>query len=133
MRKNLNKKEFFDRVKQLSDVNISDCYQCGKCSAGCPCAKTMNILPHQIMRRLQLGQATQVLEESAIWKCVSCMTCWSRCPRQVNLSRVMEALRTIRMAGEPDFKKNIKPMPITANMNAVPQQAFVTAYRKYSA
>jgi heterodisulfide reductase subunit C2 len=82
----------------LADTGASAfaCYQCGKCTAGCPLAAEMDHAPHQILRLLQLdlpGTDDEVLASAAIWLCVTCETCVSRCPQEVDLPRIMDRLR----------------------------------------
>ncbi|MBO8127616.1 MAG: 4Fe-4S dicluster domain-containing protein [Peptococcaceae bacterium] len=81
------------QVARASGQNIAKCYQCGKCTAGCPVAVEMDIPPHQVMRLLQLGLKDEVLDSSAIWLCASCATCTARCPRDIDIAAVMDALR----------------------------------------
>jgi heterodisulfide reductase subunit C2 len=81
-----------------ADVGVSAfaCYQCGKCTAGCPLATEMDHAPHQILRLLQLdlpGMEEEVLASAAIWLCLTCETCVSRCPQDVDLPKVMDRLR----------------------------------------
>ncbi len=85
-------------VIEKSGERIQDCYQCGKCSAGCPVSGFMDLAPHQILRAVQLGQVELALKSSTIWLCTSCQTCAARCPEQVDLARVMDALRQIARA-----------------------------------
>ena len=82
-------------VESHTGENISACYQCGKCSAGCPTAYTMDITPRQVMRGIQLGLRDKILDSSAIWVCVSCQTCSLRCPREIDIARIMESLRLL--------------------------------------
>lgn len=89
---------FFSFVQSHTGQNISACYQCGKCSAGCPTAYAMDITPRQVMRAIQLGLKDEILDSSAIWLCVSCQTCSVRCPREIDIARVMEALRLLSQA-----------------------------------
>lgn len=74
-------------------IDVSACYQCGKCSAGCPMAEAMDILPNQLVRLVQLGRLDRAVRSEAIWKCVSCMTCSTRCPQSVDCAGVMDYLR----------------------------------------
>jgi len=83
-------------VEEHSEQPILHCYQCGKCSAGCPVAYAMDIPPHQVMRAIQLG-LEEVLQSSAIWLCVFCQTCTARCPCEIDIARVMESLRMLAM------------------------------------
>lgn len=84
------------RLHAATDESVFDCYQCGKCTAGCPLAAEMDHAPNQILRLLQLGLPE--LEEEAlrtltIWLCLTCETCAARCPQEVDLPRIMEYLR----------------------------------------
>lgn len=69
------------------------CYQCAKCSAGCPVAQDMDMLPHQVMHLVALGMEDRVLGTSAIWQCAGCFTCAVRCPNDINITAVMDRLR----------------------------------------
>jgi heterodisulfide reductase subunit C2 len=77
----------------LAETDVRECYQCGKCSAGCPLAEHMDLLPHQLVRLVQIGRIDRALRSAAIWKCVSCMTCSTRCPKSVDCAGVIDALR----------------------------------------
>jgi heterodisulfide reductase subunit C2 len=80
-------------VERLAQTHVAACYQCGKCSAGCPMAEQMDLLPHQLLRLVQLGRADRAMRSEAIWKCVSCVTCSTRCPKEVDCAAVIDALR----------------------------------------
>ncbi len=81
-------------VKAKTGQDVLACYQCGKCSAGCPLSSAMDLAPHQVLRAVQLGQRDLVFQSSAIWLCVTCQTCYTRCPQEVDLPKVMDALRS---------------------------------------
>lgn len=83
---------FADEVARASGQDIEACYQCGKCTAGCPLAMAMDMTPNQVIRAVQLGLKDTVLDSSAIWYCAGCETCASRCPRDIDMSRVNKAL-----------------------------------------
>jgi heterodisulfide reductase subunit C len=87
--------ELLAEVIKESGVRASKCYQCGKCSAGCPVAFAMDKTPREIMRLVQLGLVDEALKSHTIWLCASCDTCSTRCPREVDIARVMETLRII--------------------------------------
>jgi heterodisulfide reductase subunit C len=72
--------EFVRRVAELSGQNLNLCYQCGKCSAGCPISFAMDLLPNQVIRLVLLGLEEDIANCSAIWLCASCLTCAVRCP-----------------------------------------------------
>lgn len=86
-------KDLQRQVEAESGVVLSDCYQCGKCSAGCPAAFAMDYTPRQVIRLLQLGLSEEALRSHTPWLCASCQACYTRCPREVNLPRLMEAVR----------------------------------------
>lgn len=86
-------RELLGEIQLDSGVNIQDCYQCGKCSAGCPLNLAMDYTPHKIMRLLQLGMTEQALSARSIWVCVACTTCYDRCPKGVDVPKIMETLR----------------------------------------
>lgn len=83
------------QIESLSGTRLPECYQCGKCTAGCPVAERMDIPPTRLMRLLQLGDSDSALRANSIWQCVSCQTCTTRCPKSVDCASVMDALRQI--------------------------------------
>ncbi|MBI4286937.1 MAG: 4Fe-4S dicluster domain-containing protein [Chloroflexi bacterium] len=85
--------DFRLEMEKLSGQKISRCYQCGKCTAGCPAAHHMDLGPRRIMRGIQLGLKDDVLNSSTIWLCMACQTCSARCPLQIDIARVLETLR----------------------------------------
>jgi len=88
---------FADDVAKRSGESIAACYQCAKCTAGCPMAPDMDIAPNQVMRCVQLGARDIALGASSIWMCTTCTTCTTRCPRDIDLARVMDTLRAIAL------------------------------------
>jgi heterodisulfide reductase subunit C len=87
--------QFVRQVESASGQQLNYCYQCGKCTAGCPIASSVEFPPHKIMRMTQLGLKKQVLSSPTIWLCLSCVTCTARCPKEVDLARVMDVLREV--------------------------------------
>jgi len=121
---------FFSDVENLSGQKIRSCYICGMCSAGCPISSLMDIQPHQIIRLIQLGQEEEVLKSRTIWLCSSCFTCASRCPRGINLTAIMEALRALMLRRGVD---HVSPSKISPSLLAeAPQLALVSCLRKLS-
>lgn len=80
-------------IARDAGVNLRDCYQCGKCSAGCPVVADADTTPRIIIRNLQLGQADDSLESNMPWLCVNCGMCLARCPQKVDLPSLMRAVR----------------------------------------
>ena len=96
------KSDLVRRIEEISGQDLLACYQCGECSAGCPVAFAMDMLPSQVIRLVQLGQVEEALESETIWFCAACQTCYARCPKGVDLSRIMEALREIALQEKGD-------------------------------
>jgi heterodisulfide reductase subunit C len=99
---------FLEEIKKRSGEDLSLCYQCLKCTAGCPTAPYMDIRPNNIIRMIQMGMKEAVLRSSAIWFCVSCWTCGTRCPNEIDIGILMDALREMAIEeGIPAKEKNI--------------------------
>ena len=86
---------FIEQISDLSHQNVQRCYYCLRCSAGCPAAYAMDYAPAQILRLVQLGQKDTLLHSSAIWLCIGCETCGTRCPNQIHAGAVIDALRQL--------------------------------------
>lgn len=116
------------KIVALSLENQYSCYQCGKCSAGCPSAPFMDLLPNQVMRLLQIGKVERILETNTPFACCSCFVCSSRCPKGIDVAAIMESLRQILLrAQEDDFKvKDIKP----EELERIPPILIVGTFRK---
>lgn len=82
-----------ERIVQDANVNTKDCYQCGKCSAGCPVAPLADMTPREVIRNLQLGLTKPVLESNMPWFCIGCGMCLARCPQGVDLPSLMTACK----------------------------------------
>jgi heterodisulfide reductase subunit C len=82
-----------ENVAQRAGDSIYNCYQCNKCSSGCPAAEFMDFLPAEIIRMVQLGLKDQILSSTTIWVCSSCETCTTRCPNEVDIAMVMDVMR----------------------------------------
>jgi len=122
--------EIIEKIEEISGENIYKCYQCGKCSAGCPAVEEMDIMPSQAIRFLQLGMYDKVLNSKTIWICASCIMCFNRCPKGVDFAKIAEACRMIKLRKEGskieviDFDEDYR--------KRAPQIAFISCYRKFS-
>jgi len=97
--------DFVDEVQRRSGTPVGACFQCHKCSTGCPVGPEMDFLSSQIMRLVHLGAEGEVLGSRAIWLCASCEACTTRCPMGIDVAAVMDALRIMaidRQVALPD-------------------------------
>ncbi len=88
---------FTKEVMERSHSHLERCYQCIACSSGCPGAYQMDYPPHQLLRMVQLGLKDRVLDSNTFWICLSCETCATRCPNDIEIVLVMDALREIAL------------------------------------
>lgn len=94
-------------VDRRSAQQVELCYHCHKCTAGCPVVEAMQYGPDRILRMIALGQSQEILSSGDIWLCSGCYTCATRCPNDIDIAAVMDALRQIAIsegypAGERD-------------------------------
>ena len=82
-------------LQSTTGENVMLCYQCRKCTLGCPSAYAMKMKPHELMRALQLGLTEEVYWSGTLWICLSCETCNTRCPQDINILRVIDGLRAM--------------------------------------
>lgn len=82
-----------DKIVQDCQIRFTDCYQCAKCSAGCPLTFAMDLLPHEIIRLTGLGLLATVLTSRTIWVCSACETCTTRCPNEIDIAGLMDYLK----------------------------------------
>lgn len=99
---------FIGRVAKKSSQPLSLCFQCQKCSSGCPVSDYTDFTASQVVRLLQYGQKDVLLESRAIWLCSGCETCGARCPNGISVGRVMDALKEMAVTGRREGKlKNV--------------------------
>jgi heterodisulfide reductase subunit C len=84
-----------EEVRRRSGTDVGACFQCHKCSTGCPVGPEADFLPSQILRLVHLGAEDEVLGSRAIWLCASCGACTARCPMAIDIAGVMDALRIL--------------------------------------
>jgi len=116
------------KVREISGQNVQQCFQCGTCSGSCPMNEDVSLLPRQIMIMLQYGQAEALDLANTPWVCASCHTCLVRCPRGIDIPKVMEALRLIKL------RQNVNHLELSSlepeKIDDLPQIAMVSGFRK---
>ena len=120
-----------DEIVRRSGVNPLKCMRCGKCSGTCPSYDEMEYHPHQFVYMVETGDIEPLLKSKSIFKCLSCFACVDRCPRGVEPAKLVEAVRlsVIREQGANHLKPDELPGLLDDEM---PQQAIVSAFRKYA-
>ena len=98
-----------EAVLRESGQNVNLCYQCRKCAAGCPISYAMDYKPAQLIHAIRLGMENVVFNSKTVWLCASCETCTTRCPQEVDVAKVMDAVKIIAL------RQGVKP--------AIPQVA----------
>ena len=93
-----------DDIKDKTFQDVSLCYQCGKCSAGCPIRYYMDIAPNKVVRLIQLGFYEEALKSETPWLCAGCLTCSSRCPQEFDLAKFMDAVREVALEKGVEIK-----------------------------
>jgi heterodisulfide reductase subunit C len=117
-----------ERIAEISGENIFACMQCGTCSAVCPMVDSMGITTRQGIHYLQFGCTDKVKDARIGEFCASCHACEVRCPRDIDVPRVYEAVRLLTLRQNEDL---IKPQQIPKEtMTEAPQIAFVSTFRK---
>jgi len=121
------KGELAREVEEISGENLFGCYQCGTCSSGCPYVDDMDLTPDEVIRYIILDRK-EVLNSKTIWLCSACFTCAERCPRDINITKIMEALRQIVLRKKIDHSNAHKTTK--KERKKIPQIAFVSLFRK---
>ena len=123
--------KFLKKVSELSGQAVAACIQCGMCTGSCPMVYTsqMDITPREMMRFVQLG-LEEALECKTIWVCLTCLTCTARCPRDLDIAKVAEALRQIKLRRGLDYL-HTNELP-EEERESLPQIALVSSLRKFT-
>ena len=127
----MNNNHLQEEILRMSGVNPKKCMRCGKCSGTCPAYNEMEYHPHQFVSMVESGDIEPLLNSESLYKCLSCFACIERCPRGVEPAKLVEAVRlsVIRKQGANHLKADDIPALLDDEM---PQQAIVSALRKYS-
>ncbi len=104
---------FARQVMERSGQNLLACYQCRRCAAGCPVGDETGLTPDRLIRMILLGERDEALNNHLVWQCVSCYTCGTRCPNDIQTARINETLKQMAKA---EGKKPLHPK--VANFHA---------------
>ena len=128
---NKDTKALKEEIIRISGANPSKCMRCGKCSATCPAYDEMEFHPHQFASMIENGDIEPLLASDSLYKCLTCFACVERCPRGVEPAKLVEAVRlaAVRRQGANHMKADDLPSKLTEDL---PQQAIVSAFRKYT-
>lgn len=120
-----------ETILRISGVDVLKCMRCGKCSGTCPSYDEMEYHPHEFVYMVEKGQIEPLMKSKSIYTCLSCFACVERCPRDVEPAKLVEAIRlaVIRQQGQNHLKPESIPELLDEDL---PQQAIVSAFRKYS-
>ncbi len=99
-----------ETIRKECGENVFLCYQCQKCSAGCPVVQHFDLPPNQVMRAIQFGQREMVLHSKTIWLCAMCETCATRCPHDINITKIMDVLKI--MAKNEGIEAKVPSVPL---------------------
>ena len=127
----MNKQYLREELIRTSGVNPLKCMRCGKCSATCPAYDEMEYHPHQFVSMVESGNIEPLINSKSLYRCLTCFACVDRCPRGVEPAKLVEAVRlaAIRVQGA----NHMTPDHVPAYLDEeIPQQAIVSAFRKYT-
>jgi len=84
-------------------IDVQSCYQCGRCSAGCPIGDFFDLSVMEVVRLAAYGAEDRLLNSHTIWLCAACETCATRCPNEIEIAGLMDVLRelALRKGGKP--------------------------------
>jgi len=116
-----------EEMQHLCDEDLFGCYQCGTCASGCPYIEEMDLTPDEVIRHIILDRK-DVLKSKTIWLCSSCFVCAERCPRDIDITQIMEAMRQLQLRDR--FDETDMENLTEEEKRTIPQMAFVSIFRK---
>lgn len=122
--------ESIEKLKELSGESVKLCMQCATCTGMCPMAQEMDYSPRKVMHIAQFGLFHNLADINTYWKCASCHACSVKCPRGIDIAKVMEALRQQVLRKSHNY---IEPSKLSqAAIAEMPQIALVAGFRKFT-
>ena len=120
-----------EAIAHMVGINPRSCMKCGKCTAVCPAFDEMEYHPHQFVSMIANGNIAPLLKSKGLENCLACFAYLERCPRGVEPSRFVEAVRTmaLREQGKSAMKAEDIPAVLDSEM---PGQLLMAAFRKYT-
>ena len=116
---------------RISGVNPLKCMRCGKCTATCPAFDEMEYHPHQFVAMVESGDIEPLMKSESLYRCLTCFACVDRCPRGVEPAKLVEAVRLSVIRQQGANRMTADDVPVRLD-DEIPQQALVSAFRKYS-
>lgn len=128
----MKEQDVMEQILRMTGVNPRKCMKCGKCSGSCPAYDEMEYHPHQFVSMVETGRIAELAASKGIYTCLSCFACVERCPRQVEPARLIEAVRNLVIREQNANHLHAEQIPELSKADPeLPQQAVVTAFRKY--
>jgi len=127
----MNSNQLKEQILRMSGVDVMKCMACGKCTGTCPAYGEMEYHPHQFVAMIKGGDIMPLLESESIYNCLGCFACAERCPRGVEPAKLVEAVRLLSVRKKGNNR--LTPGDIAEKLDGdIPQQALVSAFRKYT-
>ena len=127
----MNKKMIAEEIIRISGTDPKKCMKCGKCSGTCPAYDEMEFHPHQFVSMINDGKVERLMASESVYRCLTCFACAERCPRGVEPAKLIEAVRLLQIREKGNNRMSAED--VTAFIDEdIPQQAIVSAFRKYA-
>lgn len=127
----MNKKMIAEEIVRISGTDPKKCMKCGKCSGSCPAYDEMDFHPHQFVSMINNGNVAPLMASESVYRCLTCFACAERCPRGVEPAKLIEAVRLLQIREKGKNRMNVEDVADLIDEN-IPQQALVSAFRKYA-
>ena len=127
----MNKKMLAEEIIRISGTDPKKCMKCGKCSGTCPAYDEMELHPHQFVSMINDGKVERLMATESVYRCLTCFACAERCPRGVEPAKLIEAVRLLQIREKGKNRMNAEDVATILDED-IPQQALVSAFRKYA-
>ena len=127
----MNKKMIAEEIIRIRGTDPKKCMKCGKCSGSCPAYDEMDFHPHQFVSMINNGNVAPLMASESVYRCITCFACAERCPRGVEPAKLIEAVRLLQIREKGKNRMNAEDVADLIDEN-IPQQALVSAFRKYA-